>query len=62
MPCGLAAADLEDAGLVANTFDVPLLKIDLTETYNVLEQQINVGVAQWATREFQRAIHKKRNF
>ena len=34
-------ADIEDARLVANTFNVSIIETSLTETYNVLEQELN---------------------
>ena len=40
MPCQSIKADMEDAKLVADTFEVPLLEIDLTQTYTVLEDAI----------------------
>lgn len=40
MPCNSIKADIEDAKLVADTFNVPLLKIDITETYKTLENEI----------------------
>ena len=41
MPCNSIKADIEDARLVADTFGVPLLKVDLTDTYKTLEKEIN---------------------
>ncbi len=40
MPCNSIKKDIEDAKLVAKTFDVPILKIDLEKTYNTLEKEI----------------------
>lgn len=40
MPCNSIKSDIEDAKLVSNTFEVPLLEIDLTNTYNILESEI----------------------
>lgn len=40
MPCNSIEADIEDAKLVANTFGVPLIEIDLTNTYKTLENEI----------------------
>lgn len=40
MPCNSINADLEDAKLVANTFGVRFLNIDLTATYKEMEQSI----------------------
>lgn len=44
MPCNSIKADLEDAKLVSNNFEVPLLEIDLTDTYKTLENEINQKV------------------
>lgn len=41
MPCNSIKADIEDARLVADTFGVPLLKVDLTDTYKTLEKEID---------------------
>lgn len=41
MPCNSISADLEDARLVAETFEVPFLEVDLTNTYNEFENTIN---------------------
>lgn len=41
MPCNSIKEDLEDAELVAKKFEVPLLKIDLTNTYQILEKEID---------------------
>lgn len=58
MPCNSIKADIEDAKLVADAFEVPLLKIDLTDTYQTLENEIdkviiNVteGKEEWRRRE-----------
>ena len=40
MPCNSIKADLEDAKLVSNKFEVPLLEINLTSTYETLEKEI----------------------
>lgn len=40
MPCNSKLEDLEDAKLVCKAYDVPLLQIDLTKTYNELENTI----------------------
>lgn len=54
MPCNSIKSDMEDAKLVANTFEVPLLEIDLTSTYETLEMEIE-GVIEtkeeWRTKE-----------
>ena len=44
MPCNSIKSDLEDAKLVANTFDVPLLEIDITQTYQTLEAEIEKAI------------------
>lgn len=41
MPCNSINADFEDAKLVADKFEVPLLKVDLTETYKTLEKEVD---------------------
>ncbi len=44
MPCNSIKQDLEDAKLVASTFGVKLLEIDLSETYNILENQVQANL------------------
>ena len=44
MPCNSNPDDLEDAKLVAKTFDVKMLTIDLTNTYNDLEYSIQTSL------------------
>lgn len=44
MPCNSISADLEDAKLVADTFNVPFLKVDLSETYADMEDAINTSL------------------
>ena len=46
MPCDSAISDFQDAELVANTFGVKLLKIDLSETYSVLKKEININLGE----------------
>ena len=41
MPCDSTKADLEDARLVAKTFEVPLIEVDLSEGYHLLKDGIN---------------------
>ena len=41
MPCNSIKNDLNDAKLVAETFNVPFLEVDLTNTYNEMEKYIN---------------------
>ena len=41
MPCNSISSDLEDARFVAQTFDVKTLEVDLTDSYNLLENSIN---------------------
>ena len=41
MPCNSINSDFEDAMLVANTFGVRFIKIDLTNTYKELENELN---------------------
>lgn len=54
MPCNSIKADMEDAKLVADTFEVPLLEIDLTSTYETLEMEIESVIEtkeEWRTKE-----------
>ena len=51
MPCFSKESDLEDAKLVANTFEVPLLKVDLSNTYQEMEKEINCQLSQRLTQE-----------
>lgn len=44
MPCNSIKADLEDAKLISDKFEVPLLEIDLTDTYQNLENEIKQKV------------------
>ena len=41
MPCNSINTDFEDAKLVADKFEVPLLKVDLTPTYKTLEKEVD---------------------
>ncbi len=41
MPCNSIKEDLEDAQLVSKKFEVELITVDLTESYNNLENTIN---------------------
>lgn len=41
IPCNSIKTDIEDAKLVSNTFNVPLLQVDITKTYNILESEID---------------------
>lgn len=45
MPCSSISQDLEDAKLVANTFDVPMLKVDLSSIYENLCLEIESQIA-----------------
>lgn len=51
MPCFSKETDLVDAKLVADTFEVPLLKIDLSSTYQEMENEINRQIPQGLTQE-----------
>ncbi len=42
MPCNSIKEDLDDAKLVAKAFNVPYLELDLSSTYNELENKINL--------------------
>lgn len=45
MPCSSIPQDLEDAKLVANTFDVPMLNVDLSSVYENLCLEIESQIA-----------------
>lgn len=51
MPCFSKQTDLEDAKLVADVFEVPLLKVDLSNTYQEMENEINCQIPQSLTQE-----------
>lgn len=56
MPCNSLKSDIEDAKIVAETFEVPLIEIDLSNTYETLESEIEkVTVTEnkeeWRTKE-----------
>jgi NAD+ synthase len=40
MPCSSVSKDIKDAKMVAKTFNVPLLEIDLTKQYDLLSKEI----------------------
>lgn len=40
MPCSSISTDIQDAKMVAKTFNVPLLEIELTEEYDILRKDI----------------------
>ncbi len=44
MPCNSIQTDYDDAKLVADTFGVKFIKVDLTSTYNEMEKEINQGI------------------
>ncbi len=44
MPCNSIKEDLEDARLVAKTFDVAFLELNLSNTYNELETALNQNI------------------
>lgn len=54
IPCNSIKADLEDAKLVSDTFDVPLLEVNITNTYQTLEDEIDkvvIAKEEWRTKE-----------
>lgn len=51
MPCFSNNNDLEDAKLVADTFGVKLIKVDLTNTYQEMEKEINLQLASPLSKE-----------
>lgn len=48
MPCNSKKKDLDDAKLVAKTFGVKLITVDLTNTYLQLEKDINIELIEEA--------------
>lgn len=44
MPCNSISADIEDAKLVAKNFDVEFIELDLTSTYNQLENALSQNI------------------
>ena len=60
MPCNSIKADIDDAKLVADTFNVPLIKVDLTETYRIFEKEVdNVIKPNEETRHKEAKINAK---
>jgi len=53
MPCKSILEDVEDARLVARTFNVPTIEVDLTETYDILENEINVKLGNEISKDAQ---------
>lgn len=54
IPCNSIKADMEDAKLIAEAFDVPLIEVDISETYQALEKQIDKVIMpkeEWRGRE-----------
>ncbi len=46
MPCNSQNSDIEDAELVAKNFGVKNIKVDLSNTYNGMEREINLKLDQ----------------
>ncbi len=46
MPCSSASSDLEDAKLVANKFGVRLITVDLSESFNVFKERMNLSLGE----------------
>ncbi len=51
MPCHSISHDFDDAKLVADTFGVKFLKVDLTKTYNEMENEIQVAMGEKLSKE-----------
>lgn len=45
MPCNSIQTDYDDAKLVADTYGVKFIKVDLTNTYNEMEREINQAIS-----------------
>lgn len=46
MPCNSNTEDLEDARMVSEVFNVPLLEIDLSNTYSILTKKIEENIKE----------------
>ena len=46
IPCSSIHQDLEDAKLVSDTFEIPLLEVDLTSCYQNMEERINQALEE----------------
>lgn len=51
MPCNSKSCDLEDAELVAKTFGVEFIKVDLSKTYEEMEREINTQLVKDLSKE-----------
>ena len=51
MPCFSKNNDLEDAKLVADTFGVKLLKVELDNSYTEMEKEINLNLGEALSKE-----------
>lgn len=51
MPCNSVNSDFEDASLVAKTFGVRFIKVDLTNTYAEFEKEISINLNQEMAKE-----------
>lgn len=51
MPCNSVSSDFEDASLVAKTFGVRFIKVDLTNTYAEFEKEISINLNQEMAKE-----------
>lgn len=51
MPCNSKSCDLEDAELVAKTFGVEFIKVDLSKTYEEMEREINTQLVKNLSKE-----------
>lgn len=44
MPCNSVASDLDDAKEVSKTFDVRMLELDLSNSFNLYKKEINIAM------------------
>jgi len=51
MPCNSISKDLEDAKKVSKCFDIPLIEVDLTNTYMELEKNITKSINKELSKE-----------
>lgn len=46
MPCNSAKSDEKDAELVAKRFDVEIIKLDLSDSFNQFKKEINISLGE----------------
>lgn len=51
MPCNSVSSDFEDARLVTDTFGINSINIDLTSTFDTMENSINMAIEETLSKE-----------